>query len=330
MSLFSTKTINITFIGDVLVVGLHNQREKVFPWWFWTFWHQSGAVCAVRIGVWSQTLCLSINHAHTCIVKLRLSSSLERIGMDGLQLTIYSPRLERWSKYLTGSQRDMLRPSFYSTMHQATKSMQTTQSQLDGWWKVRTYLAFRYLVLIHPSTKGGLDTSHWWTMHALWFTPYWTASIILLPRRPSPYAWLVQRHGANPLWMQAVARKGPACSVLQFQVPLWLHGLLLPAHPLSSTWFHRSVLTAWGAHQITWPSVWFLPKIPLWAQFYWAVLGCSQGPILCGPTSEDSPWNGKHCQGVPWQCSPSSNLMICSTFLSSFLHFCVSYSLLCT
>ena len=84
---------------------------------------------------------------------------------------------------------------------------------------MHTYLAFRYLALIHPSTEGGLDTSHWWTMHALWFTPYWTASIILLPRRPSPYAWLVQRHGANPLRMQAVARKGPACSVLQFQVP---------------------------------------------------------------------------------------------------------------
>ena len=56
----------------------------------------------------------------------------------------------------------------------------------------------RYLVLIHPSTKEGLDTSHWRTTHALWFTPQWAASIVLFSRRPPRPPWLVQRHGGNP------------------------------------------------------------------------------------------------------------------------------------
>ena len=72
--------------------------------------------------------------------------------------------------------------------------------------------------------------------------------IILLSWWSPLHAQLVQGHAANSSQMWAVARNKPTCTVHRFQVPPWLHGLLLPVCPFSSTWLCRSMFTAPGAH----------------------------------------------------------------------------------
>ena len=79
------------------------------------------------------TVLFPFGFTHTCTVKHGFSSGLGRAGMAGLQLTTCLPRWTARSTFFRGSQMDMPRRYFSSTTRQATRSVQTTRSQLNGW-----------------------------------------------------------------------------------------------------------------------------------------------------------------------------------------------------
>ena len=135
---------------------------------------------------------------------------------------------------------------------------------------------------------------------------------------------LVQGYGADHLRAWVVARSRITCSVPRVQVSSWSHQLLLLAHLVSTAWFHCSKVTACRISWVTWPHLRLLSKVPLCAQFHWAILGCSKNPLPWGPKSKDSSWNGEHCQEQPRQSPHDSYLKVLLPFSFIFSYLTLS------
>ena len=88
----------------------------------------------LRDGDWCVfTAPFPFNRTHTRTAKPGFFSGLGRAGTAGLQLTTCSPRWTARLTYSRGSQTDTPRRFSSSTTHRATRSVQTTRSQLSGW-----------------------------------------------------------------------------------------------------------------------------------------------------------------------------------------------------
>jgi hypothetical protein len=94
---------------------------------------------------------------HVNTVKPEYSSGLGRTGTVGSRLTTCLPKSTTRSISLWGSQMDMHRVCFSSTMHLATRSVRTTQFQLGGWSKVRAQAVIPQMLYSHcpPAPKEG-------------------------------------------------------------------------------------------------------------------------------------------------------------------------------
>ncbi len=198
-------------------------------------------------------------------------------------------------------------------------------SQPEGWSKVcHTPFFLCVLTACLHSSQMWLDTCTKWATHVWWHQPsHQHTTIILFPRWPSPLPRVVQRNGTDNPQVGPLAYKQAVLQMPQVQMlTAWgavAAQLLLLTHPLHTARFHITKAAASRVYWIMWPPMWFLFKVPLWIEFYWAVLGCSQASLpCCWPCK--NPWcDGKEDAWVSWWCPPWTNQKVC--FLFSFLFF---------
>ena len=111
----------------------------------------------------------------------------------------------------------------------------------------------------------------------------------------------------------------PGCPVHWLPLSPRLHWLLLLVAPFHTARFWRSTVTTPGVHWRLWAHL-LLPKVPLQVELHQAVLGHSKIQILQSTLANHSCTYGEDCQGIPWQCPPSSNSAVSSLlFVSSHL-----------
>ena len=122
--------------------------------------------------------------------------------------------------------------------------------------------------------------------------PKWWWPVLLLSGQSSLYAWVVQRDDPGVWFM---AGWGAQCAVSIFPLPPWTNWLLLSAASLFTAGLHQSKVTTSRAHQVAWPSLQFLPKIPLWTKLHWAILGCGKISFPFHGTRGNHGGNGKKC-----------------------------------
>ena len=115
---------------------------------------------------------------------------------------------------------------------------------------------------------------------------------------------MVQGHGDHCLWTRALASHWIIeCPMWGLQVHFWPDWLLFTPPLVQSAWFQLTEVASQGVHHLKRSHLWLLPKIPLWAQLHWAVLGCSQ-VLLPVITTDFRYWcNGEECSCMPWWCS---------------------------
>ena len=102
------------------------------------------------------------------------------------------------------------------------------------------------------------------------------------------------------------------------RIPWWTGQLLLPPCPLLSARFYITEATAPGVYRIAWAFVRFLSEIPLWAELYWAVLGCCKTSLPCCQLWKDPLQDGKENAGLSWWCPPGTNSKVCCQLLFLF------------
>ena len=66
-----------------------------------------------------------------------------------------------------------------------------------------------------------------------------------------------------------------------------------------------------------WPHLWFLPKVPLWTKFHWAVLGHSKILLPKHPKNFWYQWDGAKCHCLPWGNPTTADFSVCRTILGS-------------
>ena len=65
-----------------------------------------------------------------------------------------------------------------------------------------------------------------------------------------------------------------------------------------------------SSHMATSATSMVLPKVPLQAQFHWAILGCSEASISCCSPSKHPQGHGSNGEGVPWWYLHSTDLAV--------------------
>ena len=78
-----------------------------------------------------------------------------------------------------------------------------------------------------------------------------------------------------------------------------------------------------GVNHLMQSHLWILPKIPLWAQFHWAILGGCKTLLLEQPKNYRYQWNGGQHESLSWQYPTYSDSKVCyyTIFYFNFANF---------
>ena len=134
-----------------------------------------------------------------------------------------------------------------------------------------------------------------WSPYATNYTCKQANSRVLFSGWSSSIPWLFQRNGVDYPWAGTLAcnRDSPG-SMRGLQMWTWDDKLLLPTASVYSARFCWPEISAWRTHHVKRAHLWLLSKISLWVEFYWAILGGCQIPLLWFPFLAGNTWgNGE-------------------------------------
>ena len=160
-----------------------------------------------------------------------------------------------------------------------------------------------------------LATSQGWTENA--YDNVWREQDspgFVLSWQPWDSARVVQRDGTDYTQARSLAWLWAQCTGWRLQVHDGEDRLLLLVVIIHAAWFCQPEVSPGRTDNILRSHLWLLPKIPLWIEFYRAVLGSSKVPLLHKPKDRQHQRDGRECESMSQQCAHSSNQMVWHLF----------------